>query len=441
MKVFVVGSGAREHAIAWKLSLSPKVERVFVGPGNAGTDAFAQNFPSVNLGDFETVSKAVRSSGADMVFVGPDNPLGDGIVDHLADRGIFAVGPRKKCARLESSKAFSKAFMTSSGIPTARAKEFRDVVSFENHVRGCRGRLVVKKSGLAAGKGVLETDDRDEAVSFGRAIIDSDSVLVEEYLTGWEVSIFGLSDGESFILLPPCTDFKKAHDGDSGPNTGGMGAICPVPRVDDALMRRIVDEVVAPTYAAMHKEGLSYCGVLYFGLMITAEGPKVLEFNVRFGDPETQVLLPLTDLDFGDLMDALFNKALASRFGGAACPSGAGRHGLAGSQDAPYIVRAGSSALGVVIANRGYPVASEKGKPVELPSTGGENGILVFHATTVRDAQGRVITGGGRSFTVVGRGKNLTEASKAAYGAVPGIRFDGAWYRTDIGRNFIGGKA
>ncbi len=439
MKVFVIGSGAREHAIAWKLSLSTKVERIFVGPGNAGTDSFAVNCPSVHLGDFATVSKAFLASGADMAFVGPDNPLGDGIVDHLAKDGIFAVGPRKSPARLESSKAFSKAFMTSSHIPTARAQEFRDAAAFERHVRSLKGvRMVVKKSGLFAGKGVLETSDTEEAVSFGRAMIASDSVLVEEFLTGWEVSIFGVSDGESYIVLPPCTDFKKAHDGDTGPNTGGMGSICPVPRVDDALMLRILDGVVGPTYRAMHREGLSYCGILYFGLMITADGPKVLEYNVRFGDPETQVLLPMTDLDFGDLMESLRNRTLSSRFGGSSCasPAPAGR----GPGLPPYVLRARSSALGVVVAGRGYPASSEKGKPAELPEFGSD-GILVFHASTSRDSAGRVLTGGGRCFTVVGTGNDLAAASKAAYGSVDKVRFDGAWHRNDIGRAFTGGRA
>jgi phosphoribosylamine--glycine ligase len=442
MKVFVLGSGAREHAIAWKLSQSPKVERVFVGPGNAGTDAFAKNYPSADVADFPAVIEAVRESGADAVFVGPDNPLAEGVVDFLQAGGFFTVGPTKSQARLESSKAFSKAFMKSHDIPTARAEDFRDFAAFERRVKGWGGkRFVIKKSGLAAGKGVLETSDAEEALDFGRAILASDSVLVEEHLTGWEVSIFGVSDGESYIVLPPCTDFKKAHDGDTGPNTGGMGSICPVPWVDDALMHRIVEEAVKPTYSAMAKDGLSYCGVLYFGLMITAEGPKVLEYNVRFGDPETQALLPLTDLDFGELMDALKNRTLASKFAGAPCAA-AGSRAVSGM---PFVLRAGSSALGVVVAGAGYPAASPKGRPVELPAVGKdgvlESGTMIFHATTSRDAQGRVLTGGGRSFTVVGTGKSLAAAGKAAYAATRDVRFEGAWYRADIGAKFMGGKA
>jgi len=342
-------------------------------------------------------------------------------VDGLAAAGIPAIGPTRSSARLESSKAFSKAFLLRSRVPTAEAAEFSDRAAFEAYVRARPGqRLVVKKSGLAAGKGVLESSSATEMIGFGRSILDSDSLLVEEFLEGWEVSIFGLSDGKSHIVLPPCTDFKKARDGDTGPNTGGMGSICPVPWVDASLMARIRTQIVEPTYAALAQEGLEYAGVLYFGLMITAAGPKVLEFNVRFGDPETQVLLPVLGLDLGELVEAMAGGTLAR---------------LAG----PGSWQPAAAALGIVVASRGYPESSERGVAVQPIPPLPEDRALVFHASTTAGSDGQVLTGGGRCFTVVGRGPDLLSASEAAYAAVDAVRFDGAWHRGDIGRKFIDG--
>jgi phosphoribosylamine--glycine ligase len=426
VRVLVLGSGAREHALAWRLASSPRVRGVLVAPGNAGTTEVAENVPEVNPLDFDTVLAACRTHSVDCVFVGPEAPLAAGVVDCLASKGIRAVGPGKAAARLESSKAFSKAFLTRNGIPTAAAREFSDPAAFEAYVRGRpRQRLVVKKSGLAAGKGVLESSSAEEMIAFGRAILADDRLLVEEFLEGWEVSIFGLSDGKSHVILPPCTDFKKAHDGDTGPNTGGMGSICPVPWVDGALSARIRTEVVEPTYAALAREELAYAGVLYFGLMVTASGPKVLEFNVRFGDPETQVLLPVLGLDFGELVEAM----------------AAGK--LAESALAAAGVSPAKAALGVVVASRGYPESSEKGVAVDpLPSLPPEE-ALVFHASTSRAADGVVRTGGGRCFTVVGLGADLSRASVNAYRAAERVRFDGGWFRRDIGEKFFtdGGRS
>jgi phosphoribosylamine--glycine ligase len=372
------------------------------------------------------VAAACREHALDCVFVGPEAPLAAGIVDGLAAAGIPAIGPNRSSARLESSKAFSKAFLLRSSIPTAEAAEFCDRAAFEAYVRARPGqRLVVKKSGLAAGKGVLESSSASEMIEFGRPILDSDSLLVEEFLEGWEVSIFGLSDGKSHLVLPPCTDFKKARDGDTGPNTGGMGSICPVPWVDASLMARIRADVVEPTYAALAREGLDYAGVLYFGLMITAAGPKVLEFNVRFGDPETQVLLPVLGLDLGELVEAMAGGTLAGLAGPGSWQAGAASPGAA--------------ALGIVVASRGYPESSEKGVAVQPIPPLPEDRALVFHASTTAGSDGRVLTGGGRCFTVVGRGPDLRGARDAAYAAVDAVRFDGAWHRGDIGRTFIDG--
>ncbi len=420
MKVLVLGSGAREHAVAWKLAASKDVEQTFVGPGNAGTADIAQNLPTVDPLNVASVLQACRSHAISCVFVGPEAPLAAGVVDLLSARRIPAVGPRASAARLESSKAFSKAFLVRNGIPTARAAEFDDREPFEQHVHRHAGeRLVVKKSGLAAGKGVLESSDPDALLDFGRGVLGADHLLVEEFLEGWEVSIFGVSDGKTYAVLPPCTDFKKAGDGDNGPNTGGMGAVCPVPWVDGRLLKTIRGQIVEPTYAAMDREGLSYAGILYFGLMVTRDGPKVLEFNVRLGDPETQVLLPSLDLDFGKLVEAMATGTLANlRLGDAAA-------------------RASGAALGVVVAGAGYPESTPRGQAVEPILGLVEKHALAFHASTQRDANGVLRTGGGRCFTVVGRGRDLKAAFQQAYAHVDAVRFQGSWYRKDIGRKFL----
>jgi phosphoribosylamine---glycine ligase len=424
MRMLVLGSGGREHAIAWKCAGSRVVEKVFIAPGNAGTAEVGTNLPGVDPLRFDTVVEACQAERIDCVFVGPEVPLAAGVVDALSAAGIPAIGPDRRAARLESSKAFSKAFLVRNGLPTAEAAEFSDAESFERYVRGRPGvKLVVKKSGLAAGKGVLESADRDDILAFGRSVLRDDALLVEEYLTGWEVSVFGLSDGKAHLVLPPCTDFKKARDGDQGPNTGGMGSICPVPWVDDALMRRIGAEVVEPTYAALAREGLAYAGVLFFGIMVTEQGPRILEYNVRFGDPETQALLPVLGRDMGEIVEAMATGTL----GGI---TGAGATGAGGAVPGP------KAALGVVVASRGYPERAEKGAVV-APVTGLPADTVLFHAATVASPDGAVRTGGGRCFTAVGTGADLAEAAARAYAAARTVRFDGAWFRGDIGRRFI----
>ncbi len=421
MRVMVLGSGAREHALAWKLSQSREVRAVFAGPGNAGSAEVCTNLGDVDPMKFDTVVSAVRARKVDCVFVGPEIPLAAGAADHLTRCGIPTIGPGKSAARLESSKAFSKAFLVRNGIPTARATEFSDPTAFEAFLTdNANRRLVVKKSGLAAGKGVLESDRTGDLLAFGRQVLASDRLLVEEFLEGWELSVFGVSDGESHVVLPGCTDFKKAHEGDTGLNTGGMGSICPVPPANRELMGRIEREIVEPTYSAMAKEGLSYPGVLYFGLMITQDGPRVLEFNVRFGDPETQVLLPVLSFDFGGLLRAILEKDLTSFSSGidTASPVGA--------------------ALGVVMAARGYPETSSGPVPVQALCEGKADCTHLFHASTFRREDGTLCVRGGRCFTVVGRGADLRSAADRAYEAAKAVRFDGGWYREDIGRKFFG---
>ena len=421
MRILVLGSGAREHALAWKLSHSAEVSAVFAGPGNAGTAEVCTNLGDVDPMSFDTVLSAARRNAMDCVFVGPETPLAAGVIDFLARRGIPAIGPGKAAARLESSKAFSKAFLVRNGIPTARASEFSDPGALEAFLaRNTSQRLVIKKSGLAAGKGVFESTRPEELLAFGKQALANDRVLVEEFLEGWELSVFGVSDGESYLVLPACTDFKKAHEGDTGANTGGMGSICPVPAADGATMRRVELEIVEPTYSAMAREGLSYTGILYFGLMITRAGPRVLEYNARFGDPETQVLLPVLSFDFGGLVKAMLQKELRSFACGIdpASPVGA--------------------ALGVVVAARGYPDSSGAAVPVQNLFDGKSDAAQLFHASTFRERDGTLHARGGRCFTVVGRGPDLRSAADRAYTEVEKIRFEGAWYRRDIGQRFTG---
>lgn len=414
MKVLVLGSGAREHAIAWKFSKSNRITGLYIAPGNAGTDELGENIDIDPL-DLDAVVHTCREKTIDFVFVGPEGPLAAGIVDRLDAEKIPVFGPPKGAARLESSKTFSKQFMVRHSIPTAAAADFKDFQSFKEAVQRSKGAMVVKKNGLASGKGVLESEDKEEMLAFGAEILKTDSLLFEEFLNGYEISLFALTDGSTYTLLPPTADFKKAFDGDKGPNTGGMGAICPVPVVDSKMIARIRTEIVEPTFKGMEEEGLQYKGVLYFGLMVTKKGPYLLEYNARFGDPETQVLLPVINSDFLSICEAVYGGKL--------------------SQFSLQI--SGDSTLGVVVASPGYP----GDHPVDIPVTAIpktlEKQTLIFHANTVRTQDRKVLTKGGRCFTVVGRASNIFDASKLAYEAAAKIKFEGAWFRRDIGLKFF----
>ena len=411
MKVLIAGSGGREHAFAWKFAKDG--DAVFCAPGNAGTEAVATNV-RVDPENPKALVAAARELGVDLVFVGPEAPLAAGAVDALAAAGIPAFGPPKRAAMLETSKSFARARSEAWGVPCARTARFADKATLRRFVDEAAGaRVVLKKSGLAAGKGVLESDDPAELLAFGESVLESDELLAEEFLVGRELSVFALcGGGDEFILLPACADHKKAGKGDTGPNTGGMGAVCPVPYAEASTMARIEREIVAPTFRGMAAEGLGYRGVLFFGVMLTADGPKLLEFNVRFGDPETQSLLPLMETAAGELTLAAAQGALCSlrpRF-------------------------SAKIACGVVVAAPGYPGSYPTSLPVDLAAVEtGAGGSALFHASTSRSPDGRVLTGGGRSFTAVGVGDDWKAARERAYALAARVRFEGAWFRPDIG--------
>jgi phosphoribosylamine---glycine ligase len=413
MRVLVLGSGAREHALAWKFARSHRTTGLFAAPGNAGTGELAINLPTVSTDDFDAVADAVAKHRIDIVFVGPEVPLAAGIVDHLSAAGISAIGPPAASARLESSKSFAKQFMERHDIPTPSATVCTSRAEVGAVFAKHPVRYVVKADGLAAGKGVFDQPDQEEAQRFALAHVEKGPVLLEQYLSGYEVSIFALTDGVGYRLLPACTDFKKAGDGDTGPNTGGLGAICPVPWVDQSLSLAIEERIVKPTFHGLREEGLAYSGVLYFGLMITEQGPYVLEYNVRFGDPEAQVLLPLLPWDLGNVAAALRTGQL---------------------DDLPDR-RTLATAVGVVIAAPGYPGEYPTSIAVTSVPRTSESEAVVFHASTRIGSDGGLLTGGGRCFTVVGLGNSIERARRNAYENARLINFDGAWCRSDIAAN------
>lgn len=417
MNVLVVGSGGREHALAWAIARSSGVEALHVAPGNAGTAALARN-ADIAVTDIDALVAFARDHRVDLTVVGPEAPLNAGIVDRFRAEGLLCYGPVAAAARLEGSKAFAKEFMLRHGIPTAAFAVFDDAARARAFARTLALPVVIKADGLAAGKGVIiattlaEADRAIDGMIVERQFGDSGGrVVVEEFLTGEEVSIHAMCDGSSAVLLPSSQDHKRAFDGDTGPNTGGMGAIAPVPWVSEEAMRRVHAAIIQPVLDGMIAEGTPFTGTLYAGLMWTRSGPKVLEFNTRFGDPETEVLMPL----LADDAAALFLAAASGRL----------------PQD--VAIRPGSAAT-VVIASEGYPDRYRTGIPIEGLDAPAREGAIVFHAGTRRGTDGRVVTTGGRVLAVTGWAGDLGGALKAAYDGVARVHFEGAFCRTDIGR-------
>ncbi len=419
MNVLVVGSGGREDALVWALSRSPEIGRLRCAPGNAGIARRAEcvPIPAHDVGGLVAHAAAERY---DLVVVGPEAPLVAGLADRLRGAGIPTFGPGASPAALEGSKAFAKAFMQRRRIPTARFRVFTDLEGATRHLASPEASypLVVKADGLAAGKGVVIASDPPAAVEAATGMLSGrdfgaagSTIVVEEKLEGREASFFVLSDGERFVELDSCQDYKRLLDGDLGPNTGGMGAYSPSAHLDEATRKRIVGEIVEPTVRGLAEEGRPYRGVLYVGLMLTAEGPKVLEYNVRFGDPETQVLLPRLD---GDWLPVLY----------AAATGSIERCSLAWKRE---------RAVCVVLASEGYPARGSEGLPIDgVEEAERLPGVLVFHAGTRSDGGAGLATAGGRVLGVTALAPSLAEARRRAYEAVARIRWPGMHHRTDI---------
>ncbi len=425
MNILVIGSGGREHALVWKLSQSPRVSALYCTPGNPGIFSLASPFPAP-AGDIPRLLAEARRLGIDLTVVGPEGPLAAGIVDAFTDAGLAIFGPTKRAAELEWSKAFAKDFMNRHAIPAARYRTFGpgEGPDAQAYVESSPVPLVVKADGLASGKGVIVCQTRDEARRALREIRDpgkfgsaGSTVIVEEFMEGEEASVFAVTDGVRFVTLAPAQDHKRVFDGDGGKNTGGMGAYAPAPRVSPSLLAEISESIISPTLRGMASEGRPYAGCLYIGLMLTAGGPKVVEYNCRFGDPETQVVLPLYE---GDLAELLASSAAGSVSGSAHAPAADG------------------SAVCVVLASGGYPDAYETGKKITLPADPGE-GILLFQAGTRRGEGDSLVTAGGRvmGVTAVRPRGGMAGAIAAAYDAVANISFEGMHFRHDIGKRAL----
>ncbi|GMQ86640.1 MAG: phosphoribosylamine--glycine ligase [Acidimicrobiia bacterium] len=417
MRVLLLGGGGREHALGWKLAQSPLLTELISAPGNPGLAALGETV-EVNPLDPETVAAFAHEREIDLVVIGPEAPLAAGVVDALDASGIPAFGPTAAGARLEASKAYAKEMMARAGVPTAAARVFTDVDAADFYLDETEGPFVVKADGLAAGKGVLVTTDRDAAKGWAAACLGGvfgdagSTIVIEQHLEGREVSVFVLVDGERALPLAPARDYKRLRDADEGPNTGGMGSYSPVDDLPGDLVDRTIVTAVEPVLGALAADDVSYRGFLYVGLILTDEGPKVLEFNCRLGDPEAQAVLPRLDEDLLELLAAASAGALPDR-------------ALRWSETA---------AVDVVLASAGYPVAPEHGAVISGVTNAEKHpDALVIHAGTANTDAG-LVTAGGRVLNVVGLGDTVEEARSAAYAAVGEIEFAGMQMRTDIGR-------
>jgi len=421
MKILVIGGGGREHALIWKLRESPEVQQIYCAPGNAGIAALADCVPIEPTSLVEAADFAEKLR-IDLTVVGPELPLTLGIVDEFGKRGLPIFGPTRAASEIEGSKAFAKEFLARHSIPTARHETVTSLEAARRQLTGRETRypLVLKVDGLAAGKGVVIARNRDEAEAFAREVLEArvygnagDRLLIEEDLEGREASFFALCDGRRIVPLVGCQDYKRLGDGDAGPNTGGMGALSPTPRLDPEMFQRVVREVILPTVSGLAAEGRPYRGVLYAGLMLCADGPKVLEFNARFGDPETQVLMPRLK---GDLLPALMAAAT-------------------GTLEETHLEWRREACVTVVAAAHGYPGRYETGRPIEgIPEAEMLDGVAVFQAGTRLEGN-QTVTVGGRVLAVSALGADGGQAAERAYGGLGRIKFDGMVFRTDIGRD------
>jgi len=421
MNVLIIGSGGREHALAWKISQSPMLDKLYIAPGNGGTQSVGENVP-IKVSDFEGIRHFVLDNQIGMVVVGPEQPLVDGIVDYFRNdlvlNRIPVIGPEKKGALLEGSKDYANRFMDKYGIPTAKFRSFSagQQDGALSYLRELSAPYVLKADGLAAGKGVVIAQTMDEAETtlkeffagkFGEA---SRKVVIEEFLEGKELSAFILTDGRTYKMFPPAKDYKRAGEQDTGPNTGGMGALSPVPYAGDAFLEKIRRQIIEPTMKGLKEERIDYRGFLYFGLMMVGDQPYVIEYNVRMGDPEAQVVIPRMRSDLLEAMDAVAHQRLDS-------------YKLELEED---------YAATVILASQGYPGQYEKGKFITLLPDSKE--VQVFHAGT-RQEEGRLITAGGRVMAVTALAPDFNQALTAVYKNIESIDFEGKYYRKDIGHD------
>ncbi len=415
MKILVVGNGGREHALAWKLLQSDKVEQIFCTLGNGGTASLAncENVP-IAVDDFAEMVKLIDKEKIDLVIVGPELPLSLGITDYLQQYNIPVFGPNKAGAIIEASKSWAKDLMAKAGIPTAKSATFTDLESAKNYINTEGAPIVVKADGLASGKGVIVAKDLNEALDAVTQLFEQNfnKLVIEEFLQGQEVSVLAVTDGLTIRPLIPAQDHKQIGEDDTGANTGGMGAYAPTPIVDEKLAQRIETEVLQPTLKELQNRGIDYRGVVYAGLMITADGePKILEFNCRFGDPETQAVLPMLKTPLVDIIEACCQQRLA---------------------DLPPFEWYEGSAVCVVASAKGYPASYEKGKVISGIESAEDNGAIVFQAGTQLE-NGELLTNGGRVLGITYRGDNFDNAIASCYEAIKQINFEGMYYRRDIG--------
>ena len=425
MKVLVIGNGGREHALAWKLLQSEKINKLVCVPGNGGTATLpgCENLP-LAVDDFAGISEYAINHGISLVVVGPEVPLAQGITDYLQNQGLMVFGPNKAGAQIEASKAWAKALMEEAGVPTAKAAVFTEAAPAKAYIQSQGAPIVIKADGLAAGKGVIvaetiaQAEEAIEAIFQGQFGSAGSSVVIEECLVGQEVSVLALTDGLTIRPLLPAQDHKRVGEGDTGENTGGMGAYAPAPIATPELMARVQTEVLERTITALQARGIDYRGILYAGLMISPDGDfRVLEFNCRFGDPETQVILPMLETPLEDLILACIEQRLG---------------------DMPPIAWKQGAAATVVAAAGGYPGEYAKGQVITGFEAAQTAGATVFHAGTRLNAAQKVVTDGGRVLNVTGLGEDFREALAQAYAGIEHIQFDQMYYRRDIGYRVLG---
>jgi phosphoribosylamine--glycine ligase len=415
LRILVVGGGGREHTLVWKIAQSPRVEKVFAAPGNAGTVAIAENL-NLRPIDIEGLGKAAKEKGIDLVVVGPEAPLASGIVDYFGNLGIPIFGSTRAATQIESSKVFARNLMGKYGIPCPKGAIFSSYPEAREYLQEQHTPIVIKADGLAAGKGVIIANSPEEAHKALGDIMEAkifssagDRVIIDEYLSGREVSLIAFTDGKTVSPMVPACDYKKIGDNDQGPNTGGMGSYSPPVFFSAQMTKKVTEDILLPTVKAMAKEGLPYKGVLYAGLMIINGEPVVLEFNARFGDPETQVILPLLKTDLVDILMAV----------------------VQGNLDRVEIKWSSEACVGVVVASGGYPGSYKTGFPIQGIDSVDKN-VLVFHAGTKLGNDGVIYTDGGRVLAVVGLGRDMAEAREKVYHNISNIYFEGCYYRKDI---------